>query len=465
MQRAAACNVARGLASNLTDSRGAHRARAMRLAACGAGRRSAAAAPQAARPPRFTGAWQRTPHASRLHAVAVLEFNRSADEAASASLAPRTPSYPEALAASLSRTTFTWAQLMPELSTAGAAPAADGDMSRLLEQQRCTLETAATLRFWEGSALSDGGDGAVLPSDATFVSETLAEWTAVAHQRPSGFDQEAQLALTGVADVAVVTRGGRARGYWKIANQDAFALSSPSPDTLLLAVCDGHGRLGEGASQAAATGLAAAMPEHLAQAAAASSNGSNGSATSSSSSGSGSTTSTTNGSSSSADAAQRALVSAFQEVASRMQQDAAFVDCGTAVAACLVQPGSVSVAWAGDCRAVLGLSVGTAAGPKCLVHSLTRDHKPESPLEQRRIEATSRGKVMQTGPERPFRIAARDRSTVNTLSLSRGFGDSWAVPLGFTAEADAVTLLLPPPAPLPTTTASLKSPTDRKSVV
>lgn len=37
---------------------------------------------------------------------------------------------------------------------------------------------------------------------------------------------------------------------------------------------------------------------------------------------------------------------------------------------------SLTVAWAGDCRAVVGLSIPTAEGPRCLVHALTQDHKP-----------------------------------------------------------------------------------------
>lgn len=37
---------------------------------------------------------------------------------------------------------------------------------------------------------------------------------------------------------------------------------------------------------------------------------------------------------------------------------------------------SITVAWAGDCRAVVGLRVPSPQGSRCLVHPLTQDHKP-----------------------------------------------------------------------------------------
>jgi len=48
------------------------------------------------------------------------------------------------------------------------------------------------------------------------------------------------------------------------------------------------------------------------------------------------------------------------------------------LASCSILPAcSITVAWAGDCRAVVGLAVDTPHGPRCLVHSLTQDHKPK----------------------------------------------------------------------------------------
>lgn len=139
---------------------------------------------------------------------------------------------------------------------------------------------------------------------------------------------------------------------WKGENQDAFLLSAVregdpkgTPPVLLLGVLDGHGRNGGGASRAAAKGIAAELPARLEQA------GSGG--------------------------AQQALVGAFQAVAARMQADAAFDEGGAAAAVCLVEPGCVTAVWAGDCRALLGLSLRTPAGPTFYVHPLTKDHKPD----------------------------------------------------------------------------------------
>lgn len=226
----------------------------------------------------------------------------------------------------------------------------------------------------------------------------------------------------------MVTRGGRFRGCWKEANQDAFSLSAPAEGALLACVCDGHGHSGELASRAAADGLAAALPGLLASG--------------------GGTGGDDPGSRSDAAAAasQLALVAAFQHVGGGMRHHPAFAECGAAVAACLVQRGrcvwacklqsgrrhtrhtcpaphplvkahvaspilcplpsmpelaqrlqpprpptpnpnpthptsvpllcSLTVAWAGDCRATIGLCLPSPRGPRWLVHPLTQDHKP-----------------------------------------------------------------------------------------
>jgi RNA polymerase II C-terminal domain phosphatase-like 3/4 len=128
---------------------------------------------------------------------------------------------------------------------------------------------------------------------------------------------------------------------WKGENQDAYVAAPVGSDALLLGVFDGHGRGGELASRAAAAGLAAALPEARARL-----------------------------------QAQPALVRAFRQAAASMQADGRYKRCGAAGVACLVEPGSITAAWAGDCRAVVGLSVEGPARPTVLVHALTRDHKP-----------------------------------------------------------------------------------------
>ncbi|KAL4431219.1 hypothetical protein ABPG75_006475 [Micractinium tetrahymenae] len=386
----------------------------------------------AARPAPRLLAWhlqqhKRPAHSAHPHAAAVAQLCSAAPDSSlqQPTAASRPPSYQQAHAASLSRATLRWEALVAQLSAGPAATASEQSASRL-QRLRQRLESSAALPPFQDSFDRGGGR----------VEVTLEEWQAVAHQRPAGFDSQARLAVPSVADAAVVTRGGRYRGYWKGANQDAYSLSAPAGDMLLLSVCDGHGRSGELASRAAADGLAAALPGLL-------SSSSSGSRSSGSSDGGGSN----GGSSDAATAAsQHALVAAFQQVGGSMQRDPAFAECGAAVVACLLQRDSLTVAWAGDCRAVLGMCVGIPEGPRCLVHPLTQDHKPGSPLERARIAASGRGRVVQREPGQPFRITGSPSyPTPNSLSLSRGFGDTWAVPLGLTAEPDAVTLTLPPP--------------------
>lgn len=54
--------------------------------------------------------------------------------------------------------------------------------------------------------------------------------------------------------------------------------------------------------------------------------------------------------------------------------------------------------------------------------------------------------MLQLTPGQPPRLCGQ--GSPNTLALSRAFGDNWAVPLGLTAEPDAVTVALPPPTPI-----------------
>ncbi|KAL4431206.1 hypothetical protein ABPG75_006462 [Micractinium tetrahymenae] len=364
--------------------------------------------------------------AARLHIFAASDLCSTAADSSllPPSSMPQPAGYAKAHAKSLSRTSLRFEQLMEQLSSGAAAAAAacaDSEQAGAqLQRQRLQLEGSVALPPFQDAVASSQEDEAVREK----VDAALEEWQAVAHQRPAGFDSQARLAVPGVADVAVVTRGGRHQGYWKGANQDAYSLFAPTPCTAAVVVADGHGRRGEKASRAAADGLAEALHAQLAAAA-----GGHGS-----------------GSAGAAPALQQALVAAFEHVGGSMEQDRAFTECGTAVVACLLQEDSLALAWAGDCRATIGVCVPTPAGPRCLVHPLTQDHKPSSPLERARIEASGRGEVVQAHPRAPARITGnRAHRTDSTLSLSRGFGDAWAVPLGLTAAPDAVTLSLPPP--------------------
>lgn len=68
-----------------------------------------------------------------------------------------------------------------------------------------------------------------------------------------------------------------------------------------------------------------------------------------------------------------------QATGARAHFAAAFGSRAVTKPACTARPPllcSVTVAWAGDCRAVAGLRVPTAQGPRCLALPLTQDHKP-----------------------------------------------------------------------------------------
>mmetsp|Transcript_5284 Transcript_5284/g.12731 ORF Transcript_5284/g.12731 Transcript_5284/m.12731 type:complete len:318 (-) Transcript_5284:166-1119(-) len=79
---------------------------------------------------------------------------------------------------------------------------------------------------------------------------------------------------------------------------------------------------------------------------------------------------------------------------------------GCAAVVCIVSQDSISVAHAGDCRAVLCRSGTTVP--------LTEDHKPGNPLERKRIIAA--GGYLTTGSNGDIRVCA-------DLNLSRAIGD------------------------------------------
>lgn len=194
-------------------------------------------------------------------------------------------------------------------------------------------------------------------------------------------------------------------GSWKSENQDAFLLQAlgargAAAPPLLLGVFDGHGVGGREASHVAAEGIAAQLAAQLDSSSCSSSSSEGGSSGGAGAGG--------------APLLQQALVAAFQSVAARMQADAAFQEGGSAAVVCLVERGrwalaahqpvplasmlaaargtytlavpslcppplllrSISCAWAGDCRAVVGLSLPARGGRTCVVRAVTQDHKP-----------------------------------------------------------------------------------------
>lgn len=145
------------------------------------------------------------------------------------------------------------------------------------------LETAGAATGWQVSAAHPLPSLAYLPSPSP-----LQAWENAAHTKPANFDAGAQLMVPGLADVAVVSRGGWQRHSWKSCNQDSFlalplAVAPPSgracaecpaaadwgAAALAIGVFDGHGRAGAAASAHLRNALASGLLMHnqLAQAA------------------------------------------------------------------------------------------------------------------------------------------------------------------------------------------------------
>lgn len=313
------------------------------------------------------------------------------------------------------------------------------------------------------------------------ASHYLQLWDSDAPLKPRGFDAATSMRLHGVADIAAVSTGGRANGRWKPDNQDHFLVqptaskhgtSSSSSDedaaaggagepaAAAIGVFDGHGRLGGQAAaivrQAMAERLAALSPEQAAE------------------------------------AAERGLAGAAALLDSCFSAaDTALAESGkdfsksgcTAVLA-LLDRDSLSVAWAGDSRAVLGVcdtkgslltsasgsfsvdgecpSPGSPtasssgsydaalAGPMCAAVPLTEDHKPDKPGEKQRITAAG-GRVTRLATDRygnpagPFRVFVPNAWSPG-LALSRAFGDTLASTVGVTSKPEVTVLPLPSPA-------------------
>lgn len=199
--------------------------------------------------------------------------------------------------------------------------------------------------------------------------------------------------------MAVVSRGGWQRHSWKGVNQDSFLAlplapaGPPAPGcaacataasccsaAVAVGVFDGHGRAGQAASAHLRNALASGLLMHSQLAAAAQRACAAGGAPDGAPSGAGRTAEDARG-----EAAQL-LERCFAAAASTMPSTGAdFSMSGSTAVLCLVQPGAVTAAWAGDSRAVLGLHQpdrgagggGGGRGPgRYIACALTADHKP-----------------------------------------------------------------------------------------
>ncbi|KAL4447888.1 hypothetical protein ABPG75_005107 [Micractinium tetrahymenae] len=355
-------------------------------------------------------------------------------------------------------------------AAAGAAPARPPSTREQHTVSWVEHSTSSAASLMEG-VLSDSEDDsldslAALPphllTDSQRAAVVLAAWAAAAHTKPADFDAGTQLTMPGLADVAVVSRGGWQRHAWKSSNQDAFlalplaagsAACQGCPSSaaccsaaVAIGVFDGHGRAGGAASahlrNALASGLLmhsqlALMAQPACQRGQHERHALHGSAASPAPAGGA-------GEGDAAGEAAALLERCFAAAASTMPSTGAdFSLSGSTAVMCLIQPGSVTAAWAGDSRAVLGLH----KDGRYIACALTRDHKPSSPLERARIEQAG-GWVMQTlldeegRPAGPHRVYLPE-SNIPGLAVSRCFGDFVAASAGLTSTPDVTTLVLP----------------------
>ncbi|EFN56528.1 hypothetical protein CHLNCDRAFT_144153 [Chlorella variabilis] len=309
-------------------------------------------------------------------------------------------------------------------------------------------------------------------TEAQQAALVMQAWDSAAHTKPAHFDADAALAVPGLAEVAVVSRGGWQRHSWKGCNQDSFlalplaggaaacqgcsdapACCSPA---VAVGVFDGHGRAGAAASAHLRNALASGLLMHsqlalMAQPACQPREGGQDGGQRGGQGGQGSGSHGPGAAAAAAaqqEEAAQLLERCFAAAASTMPSTGAdFSLSGSTAVMCLLQPGSVTAAWAGDSRAVLGL----CQGGRYIACALTHDHRPCSPLERARIEAAG-GWVMQTMLDEegraagPYRVYLRD-THIPGLAVSRCFGDYVAAGAGVTSTPDVTTLVLPMPEP------------------
>jgi|EP01047_Picozoa_sp_COSAG01_P009045 serine/threonine protein phosphatase PrpC len=125
-------------------------------------------------------------------------------------------------------------------------------------------------------------------------------------------------------------------------------------------------------------------------------------------------------------AAASALRAAFAAAHAGMGMAADCTYSGTTAVVCVVLPGSITVAWVGDSRAV----VGPRDGSGCT--GLTEDHRPEVPSERERIEGAG-GLVRRSNGSGPMRVYGGAGGAVG-LMLTRSLGDLEMHGYGVSAE-------------------------------
>ena len=240
------------------------------------------------------------------------------------------------------------------------------------------------------------------------ASPFLAHWGAQHDLKPAGYDAELALRLPGSIDVGIASYGGVCGGGWKAENQDAFFVEPlaehHSASTFTVGVLDGHGRLGRAASQQARKAFVASLgkPQRLGH----------------------------------GNDHALLLESSFMEAAKALRSSSLdFSRSGATAVVCIVDPEGIHVGWAGDSRAILGISVvNEDDSDKLICVPLTEDHRPERASERKRILAAG-GRVGRVATDAdgnligPLRVFRND-TWIPGLAITRALGDHIANPAG-----------------------------------
>lgn len=312
----------------------------------------------------------------------------------------------------------------------------------------------------------------------------LQEWAGQEHAKPPGFDRSHRVQLGQFADIAAASAGGRCNADWKADNQDAFLLASlhggclvggassglraasaavceaseagAAPQGAVVGVFDGHGRLGGRVSHIIRDAVSEALRRELA--------GGAGAALAAPA------------------AAGGVLERCFDRAAADLHAGGHDLSrSGSTAVVCVINQDSITAAWTGDSRAVLGVCTdtddedeqaalgsdafaaagsfssttgasrlpATASRPAIRVVPLTRDHKPHEPKEKQRITAMG-GRVARMAKDAngnltgPFRVFLPGMWAPG-LALSRAFGDTLVSSFGVVHTPETKSVSLPRP--------------------
>ncbi|KAL3161715.1 hypothetical protein ABBQ38_008813 [Trebouxia sp. C0009 RCD-2024] len=288
-----------------------------------------------------------------------------------------------------------------------AAPSSTGDVLQSAEDD---LDMEDTVRVKSHAQASTRGS-----------PDMVTKWDTQVAMKPPAFDQDDHVqSQDQFLDIAVVSRGGRLNSGWKKENQDKFLLQLNREDGWsVMGVFDGHGNWGGRVATSVRDSMLTAMKN-------------------------------IDGRKMSGSDPEMALKNAFDFADSELGSTAMDLSrSGTTAVVSIVTSKWIATAWAGDSRMVLGRQVQNEDGQGFMeAVELTEDHKPDNPIECRRIREAG-GRVDRLVSERtqepvgPFRVYLQ-YSWSPGLACSRAFGDKMAVEVGVTHKPDVTIHTLTP---------------------